>query len=188
MHLEKDRTWLKYEPWDGELKLGQKRELLPASSGNRTIVLTGGLTNPCLRPWTNFLLDVALYKNKRMFSYLTKQMCIFAKCVNCTAAGVPLRLHSLFPCCPLIGCSYRKLMLLLYLFFPLLLCPLWPSHQTHQRPMRTHTHTHAHARTRILPQQRDSCDKELFRGLCLPPLFLCHAMKGIMKISEFQPV
>lgn len=155
MHLEKDRTWLKYEPWDGELKWGQKRELLPASSGNRTIVLTGGLTNPCLRPWTNFMRDVALYKNKHMFSYLTKQMCTFAKCVNCTAAGVPLRLHSLFPCCPLIGCSYRKLMLLLYLFFPLLLCPLWPSHQTHQRPMPTHTHTHTHMHARAFCHSRE---------------------------------
>lgn len=182
MHLEKDRTWLKYEPWDGELKLGQKYELLPASSGNRTIVLTSGLTNPCLRPWTNFMLDVALYKNKRMFSYLTKQMCTFAKCVNCTAAGVPLRLHSLFPCCPLIGCSYRKLMLLLYLSPPPSLSSLTFSSNTSTPNANTH------ARTRILPQQRDSCDKELFRGLCLPPLFLCHAMKGIMKISESQPV
>lgn len=161
MHLEKDRTWLKYEPWDGELKLGQKCELLPASSGNRTIVLTGGLTNPCLRPWTNFMLDVALYKNKRMLSYLTKQMCTFAKCVNCTAAGVPLRLHSLFPCCPLIGCSYRKLMLLLYLFPPSfsVLSDLLIKHINAQCE---HTHTHMHARafchSREIPVIRSSLE------------------------------
>lgn len=159
MHLEKDRTWLKYEPWDGELKLGQKYELLPASSGNRTIVLTGGLTNPCLRPWTNFMLDVALYKNKRMFSYLTKQMCTFAKCVNCTAAGVPLRLHSLFPCCPLIGCSYRKLMLLLYLFPPLLLCPLSSlTFSSNTSTPNANTHARAFCHSREIPVIRSSLE------------------------------